>query len=62
MILYNVKCPYCKTVNQVDVSIIEENNHPLTDRYIIEKPYFTCCGCIDDFKIELKIIAKTIKQ
>jgi hypothetical protein len=62
MLLYNVKCPYCKTVNQVDVSIIEENNHPLTDKYIIEKSYFTCGGCMEDFKIELKIIVKAIKQ
>ena len=41
---YFVKCPYCKTNNEIMLEDIAEN-----------KVYFDCNGCLECFKIEVKL-------
>lgn len=55
-----VKCPYCKTMNQISNDDIQDLN---------SKPYIDCIGCLDVFKIKLlnsnsnnKLIAERVNS
>jgi hypothetical protein len=41
---YFVKCPYCKTKNEIKLKDIAD-----------DKVYLVCNGCLECFKIEVKL-------